>query len=252
MEKIEMKLPELPYAVEEALNRLRINIKFCGKNTKKILVVSSVPNEGKSFVAVNLWRMLAEAGFPSVLVDADLRKSVLQDRHAFKAEKEINGLDYYLSGQAEYTDIVYNTNIENGDIVPSTNLLENPSTLLEDPRFHELFDRLSEDYRYVIVDAPPLVNVADGALIATLCDGAILVVNSGETSRALIKQSLTQLERSNCKLLGTVLNKAEVANRAYYKYYGNYYGSYYGENHTKDGASEKEGSLLFDFDIKLR
>lgn len=238
MEKIEMKLPDLPYAVEEALNRLRINIKFCGKNTKTILVVSSVPNEGKSFVAVHLWRMLAEAGFSTVLVDTDLRKSVLQDRHAFQAEKEINGLDYYLSGQAEYADVVYKTNIENGDIVPSTNLLENPSTLLEDPRFKELFERLSQDYRYVIVDAPPLVNVADGALIATLCDGAILVVNSGETSRKLIKQSLTQLERSNCKLLGTVLNKAEVASRGYYKYYGSYYGDYYGNTNKKDDVQE--------------
>ncbi|MGN1167325.1 MAG: CpsD/CapB family tyrosine-protein kinase [Lachnospiraceae bacterium] len=236
MEKIEINLPELPYAVEEALNRLRINIKFCGKNTKKILVVSSVPNEGKSFVSVNLWRMLAEAGFHSVLVDVDLRKSVLQDRHSFTSEKQINGLDYYLSGLAEYSDIIYKTNVENGDIIPCTNLLENPSTLLEDPRFPEMFDRLSKEYRYIIIDAPPLLNVADGALIASLCDGAILVVNSGETSKTLVKQSLSQLERTQCKLLGVVLNKAEVGNHAYYKYYGKYYGSYYGGDHTKDDA----------------
>ncbi len=235
MEKINLDLPELPYAVEEALNRLRINIKFCGKNTKIILVVSSTPNEGKSFVSVQLWRMLAEAGFRTVLVDTDLRKSVLKSRHNFADNENLRGLDYYLSGQAEYEDVVYETNVENGDMVPCTNLLENPSSLLEDARFRELFGKLSEKYRYVIVDSAPLIDVADGALIASMCDGAILVVNSGETSRGLIKQSLNQLERADCRLLGMVLNKTEVASRAYYKYYGkygryysNYYGGYYG------------------------
>lgn len=244
MKKIELQLPELPYAVEEALNRLRINIKFCGKNTKIILVVSSTPNEGKSFVSVQLWRMLAEAGFRTVLVDTDLRKSVLKNRHNFNYEGDLTGLDYYLSGQAEYEDVIYQTSVENGDMVPCSNLLENPSSLLEDSRFRELFGKLSSEYRYVIVDAAPLIDVADGALVASMCDGAILVVNSGETSRTLIKQSLNQLDRANCKLLGMVLNKTEVASRAYYKYYGRYgryykgyyggYGGYYGQGDDDD------------------
>jgi capsular exopolysaccharide synthesis family protein len=237
MALINVELPELPYAVEEALNRLRINIKFCGKNTKVILIVSSVPDEGKSFVSVQLWRMLAEAGFRSILVDTDLRKSVLKQRHNFSVEGELQGLDYYLSGQSEYDDIIYETNVKNGDIIPCSNTLENPATLFEDPRFKELFGKLSEEYRYVIVDAPPLVNVSDGALIASMCDGAILVVNSGETPKALVRQSMNQLERSDCKLLGVVLNKAEVANRSYYKHYGKYYGSYkqyyYGDSDSK-------------------
>jgi len=67
MKKLNIEFQELPYAVEEAMNRLRINIKFCGKNTRKILITSSMPNEGKSSVAINLWKMLAEAGFPAVL-----------------------------------------------------------------------------------------------------------------------------------------------------------------------------------------
>ena len=63
MKQITMNIRTLPYAVEEAMNRLRINIKFCGKNTKKILVISSVPNEGKSTVSVHLWKMLAKPDF---------------------------------------------------------------------------------------------------------------------------------------------------------------------------------------------
>lgn len=240
MKQIDMNIQALPYAVEEAMNRLRVNIKFCGKNTKKILVISSVPNEGKSTVSVHLWKMLAEAGFPSVLVDLDLRKSVLKDRLEFKSEGEIQGLDYYLSGLSEYQNVVYETNISNGYIVPVSNLLENPSALLEDPRMEELLDRLAEDYRYVIIDSPPLESVADGALIASFCDGAILVVRSGMTSRRLVKQSIQQLERVGCRLLGTVLNRVETKSRAYQKYYGKY-GNYYSEYYGGQAAEKKEG-----------
>lgn len=240
MKQIDMNIRALPYAVEEAMNRLRVNIKFCGKNTKKILVISSVPNEGKSTVSVHLWKMLAEAGFPTVLVDLDLRKSVLKDRLEFKSDGEIQGLDYYLSGLSEYQNVVYETNISNGYIVPVSNLLENRSALLEDPRMGELLDRLAEDYRYVIIDSPPLDSVADGALIASLCDGAILVVRSGMTSRRLVKQSVQQLERVRCRLLGMVLNRVETKSRAYQKYYGkygNYYSDYYGGHTSEKGDS---------------
>lgn len=237
MKEIKMSIPALPYAVEEAMNRLRVNIKFCGKNTKKIMVISSVPNEGKSTVSVQLWKMLAEAGFPSVLVDMDLRNSVLKDRLKFKSEDKIIGLDYYVSGLSEYQDVVYKTNINNGYIVPVSNHLENPSTLLEDPRMEELFDRLGEDYRYVIIDSLPLNSVADGALIAPLCDGALLVVRSGMTSKKLIKQSVQQLERVNCKILGMVLNRIETKSRTYQKYYSKY-GDYYG-----DQSKEKTENL---------
>ena len=240
MKQIDMNIQALPYAVEEAMNRLRVNIKFCGKNTKKILVISSVPNEGKSTVSVHLWKMLAEAGFPSVLVDLDLRKSVLKDWLEFKSEGEIQGLDYYLSGLSEYQNVVYETNISNGYIVPVSNLLENPSALLEDPRMEELLDRLAEDYRYVIIDSPPLDSVADGALIASFCDGAILVVRSGMTSRRLVKQSIQQLERVGCRLLGTVLNRVETKSRAYQKYYGKY-GNYYSDYYGGHSAEKKEG-----------
>ena len=100
MGKIQLSIPKLPYAVEEAMNRLRVNVKFCGKNTKRILITSSVPDEGKSMVSVQLWKMLSEAGFKTVLVDCDLRKSTLKNRHNF-ADEKINSIGHYLSGQCE-------------------------------------------------------------------------------------------------------------------------------------------------------
>lgn len=87
----------------------------------------------------------------------------------------------------------------------------------------------------MIVDTPPLGSVSDGALIASLCDGAILVVRAGQTPKAMIKQSLYEIEQSGCKLLGTVLNRAEVSTRGYGKYgkYGNYGYGYGYEPDTK-------------------
>ena len=246
MNELKLVFPDLPYAVEEAMNRLRINIKFCGKNTRKILLTSCMPNEGKSTVSTYLWKMLAEAGFPTVLVDVDLRKSVLMKRLQADAEKETKGLNHYLSGLAEYDEVVYKTNIDNAYIVPCTQLLENPSPLLEDVRFRELLDKLAAEYRFVIVDTPPLGSVSDGALIASMCDGAVLVIRAGETPKAMIRQSLHEIEQSGCKLLGTVLNRAEGAGRGYGKYgkygkYGNYgYGYGYGYGYESDQKHSKE------------
>ena len=231
MKTISVSIPELPYAAEEAMNRLRVNVKFSGKEIKTIMISSSVPNEGKSHLAVYLWKMMAEASFRTVLVDCDLRKSVMKKEMRFKYDEEYQGLDYYLSGLAEYEDVVHHTNIENGDIVPITNLLQNPSNLLEDARLGELFRALENNYDYVIVDSPPLVSVSDGMLIAQHCDGAILIVRSGETPRGLIRQSLNQLQQTDCRVLGTVLNGVATGNRAYGRYYGyysKYYTNYYG------------------------
>ena len=225
MNQLNVNLPELPYAVSEAMNRLRINIKFCGKNTRKILLTSCQPNEGKSTISSYLWKMLAEAGFPTVLVDVDLRKSVMKTRF-----------------QMEYEDVIYSTNIPNGYMVPCTQLLENPSALLEDVRFKELLNTLSENYRFVIIDSPPLGSVSDGALIASLCDGAVLVVRAGTTPRTLIKQSLYEIQQSGCKLLGTVLNRADVKGRAYGKYGYGKYGYGYGYGYGYEPKDKKNSS----------
>ena len=84
--------------------------------------------------------------------------------------------------------------------------------------------------RYVFVDSPPLNLVSDGELIGSLCDGAILVVRGGSTSKAMVRNSINQLERAGCPLLGIVLNRVEGAKSGYYykKYGGHYYGSRYG------------------------
>lgn len=239
MDNLKIELPSLPYAMEEAMNRLRVNIKFCGENTRKILITSTLPDEGKSFVSTHLWRLLAEAGFKTVLLDVDLRKSVIREKFNISTKEEIYGVGHYLSGQAELQDCIHHDVIENGDMMPCTSNLQNPSSLFEDVKFRDLLDQLAQEYRYVIIDSPPLHNVSDGAQIASLCDGAILVVRSGYARKKFIAQSFKQLELSGCRILGSVLNFVEEGERryGYYgkygKYYGKYYGSYYGDTCSK-------------------
>lgn len=80
-------MPSLPYAIEEAVNRLRVNMSFLGEDVKKIMVISTMPDEGKSFVTMQLWRQMAETGIDSVLIDADMRKSVMGCKYDVKKER---------------------------------------------------------------------------------------------------------------------------------------------------------------------
>lgn len=225
--------PELPYAIEEAVNRLRINISFLGKNIRKIMIVSSEPNEGKSFVAMNLWKQIAKTGEKTILIDSDMRNSTISTKYALSREdgKEIKGTSHYLSGDVELEEVLMHTDNPSGDIIVNIENVVNPSLLLENSKYEELLNAVAEKYRYVFVDAPPLGLVSDGERIGNLCDGVILCVRGGVTSKAAVRASIQQLERAGCPLLGIVLNRVNDTKGGYYhKYYGKKYGGgyYYG------------------------
>lgn len=227
--KILMKsMPELSYSTEEALNRLRINLSFLGNDVRKIMIVSSAENEGKSFVAMHLWRQMAQAGTPCVLVDADMRKSVMVDKYQMELTggRKIRGTSHVLADNTPPEKAVYHTEFGQGDILPNVENVVNPALLLEGRHFPDLLDKLAESYRYVFVDVPPLDLVSDGERIGSLCDGAIVVVHSGATTKRMLRHTLQLLERSGCPLLGVVLNGAENTKGKYY------YRGGYGSRHT--------------------
>ncbi len=236
MKKLNMEhMPELPYAMEEAMNRLRVNISFLGSDIRRIMVISTMPNEGKSFVSMHLWHQMAQAGVPSILVDADLRKSVFWEKYGMSVDGEgkIKGTSHYLANEMSLEEVVFHTDLEHGDMLPNADNVVNPSMLLESAKFEEMLDEMAEKYRYVFVDSPPLNLVSDGERIGNLCDGAILVVRSGVTSRHMVKNSIRQLERAGCPLLGIVLNRVDGSQGGYYyKRYGGKY--YYGNKYYTD------------------
>lgn len=229
MVNVEIKTQKLDYSGAEAYKSLRTNLQFCGEDKKVIAITSCTPNEGKSSVAMNLAVSLAEAGKKVLLIDADLRKSVLVGRT--KVKESIKGLTHYLSKQAALIEVICATNVKNMHIVYAGPVPPNPAELLGGKYFRELLSSLRKVYDYILVDTPPLGSVIDSAIIAEECDGSIMVIETGVISYRFAQDVKSQLEKSNCPILGVVLNKVDMSKQGYYgKYYGRYYGKYGNED----------------------
>ncbi|MBE5960656.1 MAG: CpsD/CapB family tyrosine-protein kinase [Lachnospiraceae bacterium] len=236
MQKIKFeKLGELDQRSNESYKTLRTNIQFCGSEVKTILVTSTTQNEGKSSVSFNLARSFAENGNRVILVDADLRKSVLAGRYGVSDTSV--GLSYYLSGQKEMDEIVNATNIPNMDIIFAGKVPPNPSELLGSDAFKKLLDTLRNQYDYVIIDTPPLGYVIDSAVVAPNCDGTIMVIENNAISYRAAQEVMEQLERVNSRILGVVLNKVVLQKKD--KYYSHYY-TRYGEETKKSQKKNKQ------------
>lgn len=230
-------LPDLPFDVEESINQLRVNLSFAGVDTKVVFVTSTVPNEGKSFICMQLWRSLASIGSKVLLIDSDMRLSNMRNDYGFTIESGSFGIAHYLSGQAEINDVVYATNVQNGYIIPVTNLIANPAPLLESSRFQEMINACRKTFDYVVIDTPPLGSVADALNISKYCDGGILVVRSDGVSRKLVQDSVSSLRRAGSPLLGVVLNRVNTRQHGNY-YYKSYYKYGYGADYY-DADSKK-------------
>ncbi|MGN0169683.1 MAG: polysaccharide biosynthesis tyrosine autokinase [Lachnospiraceae bacterium] len=224
-------LKEQGYTMKESLRVLRTNLQFCGDDVKTIVITSAVPNEGKSTVTMQLARSLVELGKGVLVVDTDMRKSVLVGRYKIKDESggEIFGLSHYLSGQKKLNDVVYATDISKLFMVFAGPAVPNPTEILEKRYFDELLEFGKQNFDYVLVDCAPLGAAIDAAVVAKKCDGAILVVAQGLVGSRMIQGAKKQLESSGIQILGAVLNKVKMKKSTYGKYYGRYYGKYYGK-----------------------
>ena len=242
------RFPPLGYACSEAVNTLCTNLSFAGENVKKIMITSCHASEGKSFLSMNVMRTMAKLGKTVVLVDADLRCSVIGSKYALKFEQEqAPGLAHYLAGMVSENDIVYSTNLSGAYMVPVGREVSNSLPLLVSPRFDELLTSLAQKADYVIVDAPPLGAIIDAAEIAKSCDGTLIVVNYDSVRRQELINVKEQLEQTECPILGTVLNMVKFDNylskKYYYKSYYSYgYGGYDKTPHhgKNEGAKTKE------------
>ena len=139
------------------------------------------------------------------------------------------GLSQFLSGQKKLDEVLYATNVEFLDVIFSGPFSPNPAELLEEELFTNLVERSKAEYDYIIIDTPPITNVIDAAIVAKVCDGAALVIESGAISYRIAQRVKQQLEKTGCRILGVVLNKVGGENSGYYsKYYGSYgrYGKY--------------------------
>lgn len=214
MINVEIKEQQMEYSIREAYKSLRTNLQFCGNDKKVITITSSVSGEGKSTVTLNLAVSLAESGKKVMIVDADMRRSVLLGRVAVNSN--VKGLSYFLSNQSKLEEVVCSTNVENLHIIFSGPVPPNPTELLDSEVFREMLDTLRQTYDYILIDTPPLGSVIDSAIVAKISDGAIFVIQSETISYRFACNVKAQLEKSNCPILGVVLNKVNILNRGYY------------------------------------
>lgn len=227
MKKVNVTIEEKSYGVREEIKTLRTNIQFCGDDKQVILMTSCLPGEGKTATSIELARSIAEMGSSVVLVDADMRKSVMVSR--LKTSDVEKGLSHFLSGQCTLADALVATNIPKLHLLTSGPVVPNPTELLESQRFQGMIESMRKVYDYVIVDCPPLGLVVDAAIIARECDGAVLVVESAKTKYRLAQAVKEKLEYTGIPILGVVLNKVERKKNT------GYYNKYYGKGYKKNG-----------------
>lgn len=224
--------------LEEYYNSIRTNIQFSGRDLKVITLTSAQTGEGKSTTAKNLAISFAKAGFRTLLIDADTRNSVMSG--TFKSNEHYQGLTSFLSGNAELSDVICDTSIDNLMIIPAGQVPPNPTSLIQNDNYKRMIETVRGLYDYVIIDTPPLGFVVDAAIIAHSSDASLLVVKAGADKRRTITKLKEQLEQSGSVFLGVILNKYDI-HLDKYGSYGSYggYGSY--GNYGKSDEKSKNG-----------
>jgi capsular exopolysaccharide synthesis family protein len=220
--------------VAEAFRATRTGIAFSGVNHpwQTLLVASPLPSEGKSTIALNVAAALAEAGKSVILVDLDLwHRSISRIFDAPNA-----GLTNLLLQPYQDPRVYFRpTQERNLSVLPSGPLPPNPAELIGSPAMADLMKKLRGLADCIIVDSPALLAVADAAVVAALCDAAVLVVKPGTSKRRSVQRAIERLRSVNVKLIGVVVNSFGRRDRGYYDYA--YYNGYY---HTVEEDQKDE------------
>lgn len=199
----------------ENYRTLRTNIEYFSKNNglKTILITSSQPEDGKTTVAGNLALSLVEVGKKVVLVDCDLRRPAIH--------KYLN-----IGNRAGVSEIIIdNVSVETAvqecikglDIITSGRIPSNPSEILDSDNMERLLKNLKENYDYVILDSPAILEVADAQILSSKVDGTILVARLEKTKKNNIINAGELLNQVKANIIGTVLNRVKTKHKSYYR-----------------------------------
>ncbi len=196
---------------------------------RKLLITSSTGEEGKSVVAANLALTLAQrAGERTILIEADLRRPTVS---ALFSSSPLKGITDWAAGKLSLDDALYQVSGMPLWVLPAGHAMDEPLPLLESDRFAEMLQTLSTAFDWVVMDATPMLPMADATSLSRLCDGVLVVVREGHTRRKVLNKALETIEKH--KLLGLVLNEASMLQIGYDRYY---------EGYGKDGRSGKKES----------
>lgn len=188
-------------------------------NLRTLLITSTLPAEGKSFIAANLGQAIAQQhGRRTLLIDADLRVPRL---HTLFGAPQTPGLTEYLRGEVDEFSVIQRGPHDGFFLLPCGSVVANPVELIGNGKLKEMLDRLRTVFDWIILDSPPMTPVSDGSLLADMCDGALLVVKAAATPFDLAQKACAEFK--NSPLVGVVLNGIDQStgyNGYYYSYYG--------------------------------
>jgi capsular exopolysaccharide synthesis family protein len=211
--------------LSEAFRGLRTSVLLstAERPPRTLLVTSAQPAEGKTTVSANLAISLAQLGQRVLLLDADLRRPSVHKAFSLGAAK---GLVNVLTGHDSWRSVVQRTDFPALDALVCGPVPPNPVELLSSGRMRAVLREVLEDYEFVVVDSPPLLNVSDSRVIASLVEGVILVVKGGETPRELAQRAAAQIGDVAANVIGVVLNNVDIRRDGYGYYAYNHYYTY--------------------------
>ena len=242
-----------PFSYVEAYKMLCTNLEFitAAQDCKKIMITSTLANEGKTNVSVNLALTLAGYDKKVCLVECDLRRPSV---HRFlKANRNSTGLTNILKGEITIKEGVNHVEGTTMDVLLSGSTPPNPSELLASAKMKDVIDELETMYDYVISDTPPVLLVTDAAALGKYMNGALLVVKHNATEKGLVLKAKGYLDSAGVKILGAIYSiyseksvgnyyYSKYSSYNYYYYYGGYYGYGYGYGHRHKKKSEENAA----------
>ena len=222
--------------VSEAFRTLRTNVQFAAldRPLKTILVTSAGPSEGKSTVAANLAVVFAQSGLSTVLVDCDFRRPAVH--RYFDLSNRVGMSALFFQSDVHLNGSCRDTTIPNLNVMTTGSLPPNPAELLASQRMKDLLGQVGQRAEVAILDAPPVLAVADATILSPLADGVLLVVQPGRTHISAARQAVEQLRRADARILGVVVNMLDLKSARYaYRYGYHYYAkdsykTYYGSD----------------------
>lgn len=235
------------HEISESLRVIRTNLHFLDEKERgrTILVTSSTPREGKSFIAANYAMSIAITGKKVLLIDCDIRRPRAHESFGKKVEM---GLESVLMGDKNPRDVILKEVEENLDVLPTKHMNFNVTELFLGDRMKRVIEELRDEYNTIVLDTPPLVVASDGAILSKYCDGVVFVVSYDQVSKSELEFSKKMLDNAGANLYGFVVNRVEKNGFSYgnYCYYNNnytYYKDYYLDEERGQSRSKPKSKM---------
>ena len=224
--KVELLAQKYPKSVvSESIKTLRTNLQFSSvdEDIKTILITSSIPGEGKSFISANLAISFAQTDKRVLIVDCDMRKG--RQHRIFKLSNTKGLSNLLIDDMTNYKDYINKTSIKNLYVMTRGTVPPNPSELLNSNKNSELIKILRSKFDIIIFDGVPCNGLPDSIIMSKLVDKVLIVSSESVTPRSVLESTKKQLKNVEAPVAGDVLNNVNRKNSKYGKYYG-----YYGDN----------------------